>query len=219
MVKSNTRTGMSGIWTNKEKSLLRSLTSPMEIQMFLNKLPYNSRPTALSPRRVLKERTAHCFEGALFAAAALRLLGHPPLIVDMEAKNDDDHVIAVFKKGGRWGAVAKSNTTLLRYREPVYRSLRELVMSYFDMYFNTRGDKSLRTYSRPVNLSRFDHRHWMTTDEDLEFIGDFLYSIPHKKILTQQEIHNLKRADADIMKACFTGSNKAGLFKPRSPCR
>jgi len=151
----------------------------------------------------------------MFAAAALRMIGYPPLIVDMEAKNDDDHVIAIFKDNDRWGAVAKSNTTLLRFREPVYKSLRELVMSYFEMYFNTKGYKSLRTYSRPVNLARFDNRDWMTTDEDLEFIGDYLYKRPHIKILSNDEIKKLRQADKDIMKACFLGSNAAGLFKPQ----
>jgi hypothetical protein len=195
--------------------ILRTFKTPIAIQLFINNLPYNSKPTALSPRCVYEQRTAHCFEGAMFAAAALHLMGYPPLIVDMEAENDDDHVIAVFKENNRWGAIAKSNTTLLRFREPVYGSLRELVMSYFEMYFNTEGFKSLRTYSRPVNLARFDNRNWMTTNEDLEYIGDYLYKIPHMKILSNSEIKKLQRADKDIMKACFLGSNAAGLFKPR----
>ena len=130
---------------------MRQFRTPSEIQQFLNKLKYRIEGGARSPLIVEKTRLANCFDGAVYAAAALETLGHPPLIVDLVAKNDDDHVIAVYRCGG-WGAVAKSNTTLLRSRAPVYRSLRELVMSYFDSYFNTHGHKSLRSYSAPVNL-------------------------------------------------------------------
>ena len=133
---------------------------------------------------MIRKRSAHCFEGALFAAAALQFIGYKPLIVDMRAVNDDDHVIAVFKEDGHWGAVAKSNFTSLRYREPVYRSLRELVMSYFDFFFNTNGYKSLRSYSLPFDLSAFESRKWTTTDEDLEYIGDKLESLRHFPVVT-----------------------------------
>jgi hypothetical protein len=187
----------------------------MDIQLYLNKLPYNPDYITKSPKRVMIEKTANCFEGALFAAAALRYLGYPPLIVDLVAYNDDDHVIAVFKKNGRWGAIAKSNFTTLRFREPVYRTIRELIMSYFDFYFNTNGDKSLRNYSRPLNLSRFDKSNWMTTDDDLGFIGDYLFKIKHIKILTPSMTRNLFKADKDILKAGMLGSVKEGLFKPK----
>ncbi len=121
-------------------------------------MPYHLAGTAWSPRRVLRERTAHCLEGAVFAAAALRVLGFPPLLLDLEAVQDTDHVVAVFRSRGHWGAIAKSNFSGLRYREPVHRSLRELVMSYFEGYINLRGDRTLRAYSRPVDLARFDRR-------------------------------------------------------------
>jgi hypothetical protein len=163
----------------------------------------------------MKARAAHCFEGALFAAAALRVLGHTPCIVDLVAHNDDDHVIAVFRERGLWGAIAKSNTTLLRFREPVYRSLRELVMSYFEMYFNTKGDKSLVSYSRPVNLSRFDGLQWMTAPGDLDYIGDHLFSIAHIPVVPEEHRESLNRADKDVMKACFLGSIPSGLYKPK----
>ena len=130
-------------------------------------MEYNPEYITNSPRKVLQCKKANCFEGALFAAAALKIIGFKPLIVDFMTENDDDHVIAVFKQDNYYGAVAKSNTKLLRYREPVYRTLRELVMSYFDFYFNTLGELSLRSYSNPVNLSKFDKFNWMTTDEDL----------------------------------------------------
>ena len=159
---------------------------------------------------------ANCFEGALFAAAVLRMLGHKPLIVDLMAHNDDDHVIAIFKQNNLFGAVAKSNTTTLRFREPVYRSVRELVMSYFDFYFNTLGDKSLRSYSNPVNLSKFDKNNWMTTEKDLEFIGDYPFTIKHNIILDAKSIRNLSPADKEVLEICFIGSDPKGLFKPKS---
>ncbi len=202
-------------WNRSELRLFRSFSAPLHIQTFLNRLRYNDRPTSMSPRRVLQVRTAHCFEGALFAAAALRFQGHPPLVVDLAACNDDDHVIAVFRRNGLWGAVAKSNTTMLRFREPVYRSLRELVMSYFEMYFNTKGEKSLVSYSRPVNLARYDHRHWMTAEEDLDYIGDHLYAIKHIKVVADGYREVLAPADKDVVKACFLGSIPSGLYKPR----
>ncbi len=202
-------------WNRSELRLYRSFSAPVHIQTFLNRLRYNDRPTSMSPRRVLKERTAHCFEGAMFAAAALRFQGYPPLVVDFSARNDDDHVIAVFRRNGLWGAVAKSNTTMLRFREPVYRSLRELVMSYFEMYFNTKGEKSLVGYSRPLNLARYDERHWMTAEEDLDYIGDHLYALEHVKVVADTYRKLLAPADKDVVKACFLGSIPSGLYKPK----
>ncbi|MBU2584417.1 MAG: hypothetical protein KKH32_03710 [Bacteroidetes bacterium] len=199
----------------KEIQLFKKFKIPMDIQLFLNKLPYNPEYITKSPRRVLIDKTANCFEGALFAAAALRNLGYPPLIVDLMAHNDDDHVIAVYKKNGHWGAIAKSNFTTLRFRESVYRTIRELIISYFDFYFNTIGDKSLRSYSRPINLSRFDKFNWMTTDEDIDFIGDYLFKVKHINILTPQMTRNLSKADKDVLKAGMLGSVKEGLFKPK----
>ncbi len=143
-----------------EFRLLRSLSTPHKIQKYLDELAYNKErggETCRSPRRVIRDRTAHCFEGALLAAAALRVQGRPPWILDLESVRDDDHVIAIYRDYECWGAIAKSNYSGLRFREPVYRSLRELVMSYFEDYFNLAGEKTLRAYSRPINLSRFDY--------------------------------------------------------------
>ena len=143
-----------------ERKILRSLTTPAKIQRFLdNEIRYNLEPggdTCYSPRTVLRKRVAHCMEGAMLAAVALRQLGHPPLLVDLEAVRDSDHVLAVYRANGYWGAVAKSDYSGLRSREPVYRNIRELVMSYFEHYFNPAGEKTLRAYSRPVNLRQFD---------------------------------------------------------------
>ena len=149
-------------FTPAELRKLRNFKDPYGIQRFLDETPYHLADTAWSPREVLREQTSHCLEGAIFAAAALRALGFPPLVIDFEAENDTDHVLAVYRVKDHWGAVAKSNYTGCRYREPVYRSLRELAMSYFNIYFNMRGERSLRSFSRPVNLARFDHLEWMT---------------------------------------------------------
>jgi hypothetical protein len=202
-------------WTKDEISFLNTMSDPDKIQGFLDSIEYNPVYECRSPRWVIKKRSAHCFEGALFAAAAMEFNGYQPLIVDLKAYNDDDHVIAIFKKDGYWGAVAKSNFTSLRYREPVYRSLRELIMSYFDFYFNTDGDKSLRSYSAPLNLTIYNSRHWTTTDEDLEFIGDKLEQLHHYPVVNEKMIKNLKRASAIMLAAGMLGSKAEGLFKPR----
>ncbi|HEX2968933.1 MAG TPA: hypothetical protein VHO46_07485 [Bacteroidales bacterium] len=201
-------------WNQEELKLLKSLDHVIKIQDFLDSAAYNPKYECRSPRYVIRTRTAHCFEGALFAASALEFLGYRPLIVDMKAWNDDDHVIAVFKEGGYWGAVAKSNFTTLRFREPVYKSMRELIMSYFDFYFNIAGDKSLRSYSIPFDLSKYNSVHWRTTDEDLEFIGDKLETLRHFPVISNKMIPGLSKASDISLKAGMLGSNEEGLFKP-----
>src|SRR5215470_3568398 len=178
---SGTSLKMYGL-NREELRLLRKLSTPEKIQKYLDDLPYNKEKegeTCRSPRLVIRHNTAHCFEGALFAAAALRAGGRPPLILDLEAVRDDDHVIAVYRTNGYWGAIAKSNYAGLRFRSPVYRTLRELALSYFEHYYNLRGEKTLRNYSRPVNLSRFDDIDWMTADEPLWAIPEYLCEIKH----------------------------------------
>ena len=194
--------------------LMKPLDSPAKIQEFLDSIPYNTTKRTLSPLLVMKERMAHCMDGGMFAAAALRRLGHPPLIVDLSAENDDDHIIAVFREGKCWGAVAKSNTTVLRFREPVYRNLRELAMSYFDLYYNLNGKKSLRSYSRTIDLSRFDDRDWETTEEDLEFIGDYTYTVRHYPLITPIQAGKLSDVPKYLYDAGFSGADIDGLFKP-----
>ncbi len=191
-----------------------AFSSPWEIQRFLSAIPYNPKEECKSPKRVLAERNAHCFEGALFAASRLRELGYPPLLMDLRAWNDDDHVIALFKERGRWGAVAKSNFTTLRFREPVYRTLRELAMSYFDFYFNTLGQKTLRAYSRPLKLAQFDGKNWMETDVDLVYIGDAFRALPYYELLDSDQVAHLVEVDEDLLKAGLMGSNPAGLYVP-----
>jgi hypothetical protein len=201
-------------WTKDEIRFLKTLNNPDKIQGFLDAIEYNPVYECRSPRWVIRKRSAHCFEGALFAAAVLQFHGYKPVIVDLKAYNDDDHVITIFKEDGHWGAVAKSNFTSLRFREPVYRSLRELVMSFFDFYFNTVGDKSLRSYSIPLDLTVYNPRHWATTDEDLEYIGDKLEEIKHFPVINEKMIKNLKRASDIMLQAGMLGSRPEGLFKP-----
>jgi len=196
----------------EEWATLRRLSSPEKIQSFLDDdIGYNKEregPTCRSPRRVLRDRVAHCIEGALFAAAALRSSGHPPLIVDLVAVRDDDHILAVFKEHGHWGAIAKSNYAGLRFREPVYRSLRELAMSYYEHYYNLKGEKTLRAFSRPVNLSRFDKLGWMTTEQDLWVICDYLCTIHHTDILRPEMTRKRRRLDRRSYEAGLVGAVK-----------
>jgi hypothetical protein len=194
-------------FTPAELRALRALRTPHGIQRALDAMPYHHASTAWSPRRVLHERRAHCLEGAVFAAAALRVLGHPPLLLDLEAVQDTDHVLAVYRERGHWGAIAKSNFAGLRYREPVYRSVRELVMSYFEGYINLRGDRTLRAYSWPVNLARFDRRRpgWMTTDGDLWWVAEHLVAIRHTPLLRPAMIRRLHRVDRRSLDAGLVG--------------
>jgi hypothetical protein len=201
-------------WNTEEREFLKMFSDPWDIQVYLDSIDYNPDYECRSPRWVIRKRFAHCFEGALFAAAILDHIGYKPLIVDMKAFNDDDHVIAVFREEGYWGAVAKSNFTSLRFREPVYRSLRELVMSYFDFYFNLNRDKSLRSYSLPFDLSLFNKRNWATTDEDLEYIGDKIEALHHFPVVSEKMIKKLRIASESMLKAGMLDSNEAGLFKP-----
>ena len=188
-------------FTPAELRKLRSFKGPYGVQRFLDDMPYHLADTAWSPRRVLRERTSHCLEGAIFAAAALRALGFPPLLLDFEAENDTDHVLAAFRVKGHWGAVAQSNYTGCRYREPVYRSLRELAMSYFNLYFNMRGERTLRNFSRPVNLARFDRLEWMTTEDPVWFIPNYLCDIHHFKLLRPGMVKRLHRVDKRLFQA------------------
>jgi hypothetical protein len=203
-------------WTRTEAGALKSLDTPFKIQQFLDECSYNSTEETRSPRYVFEHKRAHCLEGAVFAAACLELLGRPPLVIDLQAFNDDDHVIAVFKQDNCWGGIAKSNFTTLRYREPVYRTLRELAMSYFDLYFNSLGDKSLRAYSLPHNLNRFNRMEWRITMNDLEDIGYFLDKVKHFPLITKAQADRLERATPLLLESSLMGSDPAGLFTPDS---
>jgi hypothetical protein len=199
--------------TSQELTVVKRLSSPEKVQYFLDyDVGYNKEAdgeTSRSPRRVLRDRVAHCAEGAFFAAAALRVHSHEPLIVDLEAVRDDDHLLAVFKEHGRWGAIAKSNYAGLRFREPVYRTIRELVMSYYEHYYNPAGEKTLRAYStRPVNLKRFDRMNWMTAEEDLWEICEYFCVVPHSRVMPPQAERKRRRMDRRLYEAGMVGAVK-----------
>jgi len=203
--------------SKSERQFFETLTTPAKIQAFLDSIPYSTELLYRCPLRVLRERVAHCFDGALFAAAALRRLDYPPIILEMVPNGrDDDHLLALYKRNGHWGAVAKSNFVGLRFREPVYRSLRELVMSYFEQFYNVEREKTLRSYSLPLNLKGFDKWNWMTSDESLEHIAQRLDRVRKIAILTQPMISNLSLVDERSYRAGLFESNEVGLFKPAS---
>ena len=202
------------LFNRRELRTLSRLDSPARIQAFLAGLPYSADDFYRCPRRVLKDRKAHCFDGALFGAAALRRLGYPPLVLEMHAKHDDCHLIALFRQHGCWGAVAKSNFAGLRFREPVYRTLRELVMSYFESFYNVERDKTLRSYTRPLNLETFDKFDWMRSDEHLEGIARRLDEFRAIRLVTPQMVAGLSPVDARSYRAGLLGANRAGLYRP-----
>jgi hypothetical protein len=186
--------------TAEEGRVLSTLRTPWRIQQFVVGLRANFEKggdTLRSVRGVLKHREAHCIEAAFTAACALWLAGEPPLIMDLEAdKNDSDHVVALFKRDGCWGAISKTNHIWVRWRDPVYRTPRELAMSYFHEYVDTRQRKSLRTYSMPIDLRRFPIDTWITNAGDCWDVGAALCDVRHFKLLTQTQIRALTRRDA-----------------------
>jgi hypothetical protein len=207
----------SHLWTAEERALLASLDQPWKIQDYLDSLPYNTDQQTRSPRRVMRELRAHCTEGAIFAAAALRFHGHAPLVLDLRAVDDDDHVIAIYRTRGLFGAVAKSNFSLLRLREPIYRNYRELALSYFEPYYNMLGERTLRSYSRPLDLSHFDARSWETTEQDLEWIGERLNTVWHYPLVDAATVQEMQPVDNLLYQAGLLGSDPAGLYKPLPP--
>jgi hypothetical protein len=187
-------------FTKSELTLLKRLKTPAKIQDYLDRVSFNHElhgPTCRSPRRVMRDRTANCVEGALFAACALRLHGHKPLVVDLTAApHDYDHVIAVFKQRGCWGAISKTNHAVLRYRDPVYKSIRELAMSYFHEYTDDDGKKTLRSYTRPVDLQRFHRIGWKTREKDLWDVYNYLFDVPHYPVVNRTQTTHLRPATA-----------------------
>ena len=202
----------------QQLDLLSSLTSPERIQTYLDSIPYSDEDINRCPLRVLQDRKAHCYDGAFFAAAALRRIGHPPIVVDMmpEPQRDDDHLLAIFKRDGLFGAVAKSNFVGLRYREAIHRSLRELVLSYFEDYFNVEGEKTLRAYTRPLNLKSFDGLDWERQDEGVDAIEAQLWRIRRIPLFTPEVAAALSPVDPRSLAAGLYGSDPAGLFRPSS---
>jgi hypothetical protein len=212
-VRSPTRHDTDFGLTRGEARLLRSLSTPRKILDYLDALDYDHAGIGCrSPRRVLTERRVQCMDGALFGAAALRFQGRPPLLLDLEADNDTDHVMALFRENGCWGAVGRSNYSGLRYREPIYRKLRELVLSLFEEYSNLRREKTLRRYSRPVSLTRFDKRGWMTAEDNLWDIPLFLVDVRHYRLLKPREARGLSTTDRRQFESTLLGREENGRF-------
>ncbi|MEP7132556.1 MAG: hypothetical protein ABI914_05280 [Acidobacteriota bacterium] len=204
--------------TPREAGFLRRLSPPWRIQRYLDSIEYDVEASGCrSPRRVLRERTVQCMDGALFAAAALRLQGEPPLLLDLEADADDDHVLALFRGPSGWGAIARSNYSGLRYREPVHATIRALALSYLEGYFNLRRQKTLRRHSGPVHLGRFDRLRWMTAEEDLWAIPEALVGVPHRVLFRPAVQRALAPVDSRTFLAGLVGrKEKASSRQKRS---
>ena len=191
--------------TDAEKRLFKKLKTPALIQDFLNRIPFNFEKggdTHYSPRMVMRKKKAHCIEGALFAAAALWMGGEPPLIMDLKSsRGDDDHVVALYKRNGYWGALSKTNHAVLRFRDPVYKTPRELALSYFHEWFmNENGKKTLRSYSYPVNMKRFGVS-WVTSEKNLFWLDRKLNKLPHFPVAPRENLKRLRPADPVERKA------------------
>lgn len=201
------------MWTTWEEKFLRSLNTPDKIQKYIDSLIYNPENAALSSRYVMLSGDGHCLEGAFVAAAAMEFLGYPPLVVDLLGHRDDDHVIYVYRTSSGWGSIGKSNTTLLKGRPPRYRSIQELVMSYFPFYFNTDGQLSLYAYSKPINLNRYGLWNWRWGEDNLENLGKSFSDETHFEIITKKALGKLPPVSDALMKACFLGADQRGLYK------
>jgi len=193
-------------FNKKEVELIGRLNTPAKIQDFISEMQVNfeyNGDTNMSPLTVLRKKTCHCMEGALLGAFLLSLIGFKPLVVDMRGTKEDwDHVIAVFNIEGYWGAISKTNHSVLRYREPVYTSIRELIMSYFNEYTDDKtGKKTLRDFSVPVDLTMFDSINWISSADDLFEIPEYLDTVKHFKILDKKQERNLRVLEKIELKA------------------
>jgi hypothetical protein len=203
--------------TSQERQLLDALDSPSRIQSFLDGVEYPSSEENRSCVEVLRQRKAHCLDGGLFAAMALRRIGFRPRIIDLQPEpgRDDDHVLALFQIDGYWGAVAKSNYSGLRYREAIYRTTRELAISYFEDFFNVLGEKTLRTYSRVIHLERFDHLNWMTESSGVDAIEVYLKQVKTYPLITKERAAQLSLVDKRSFDAGTLGINFDGAYQPK----
>jgi hypothetical protein len=198
-----------------DRRALSGLAAPPAVQAFLDTLPYSADPCYRPPRRALRDRKAHCFDGALLAAVALRRLGFPPLILELLPNaRDDDHIIALYRVDGRWGAVAKSNFTGLRFREPIHRTVRELVLTYFEPYHNALGEKTLRGYTAPLDLARLDGLDWMGSAAGMEAVAERLDRTRRYALLSPTMEARLCPVDPRALRAGLLGADEAGLWRP-----
>jgi hypothetical protein len=207
--------------SNEQIEILSGLTNPYEIQVFLDQMPYSTEETNRTPVQVMQDRVAHCLDGAFFAAAALRRIGYPPILVDMfpDPGMDDDHVLAIYQHNGGYGAVAKSNFPGLRSREPIHRSIRELVITYFEPFFNVDGVRTLRTYTRPLNLKQFDPLGWTYKPAGVQYVEHRLLIAARIELITPTMISTLSPIDPLSYEAGTVGVNPDGLYQPGKPLK
>lgn len=201
-------------WTTSERAILRRLNSPVAIQAYLDEIRYSIVDTTRSPRGVMTSRRAHCFDGALLAAAAIEFHGGRPRLIDLRANDDDDdHILAIFERHGLYGAIGKSNYTGCRYRDPVFRTLRELAMSYFCVYFNLAGRKTLREYSALFDLTTVRDVDWRCSASDLSPLGDRIDAIRHFRLIPRRSERELALADERSFRAETLGLDKRGSMQ------
>lgn len=205
-------TGAGGRWTGREERALSALNSPDKIQRFLDRLPYRCEDGHLCARAAIRDNRAHCFDGALLAAAALVRCRIEPRLIDLCATKDDDHILCAFRWRGRWGAIAKSNFPGLRFREPVFRSPRELVLSYFELYFNLEGEKTLREFSTPLMLPSVRRIDWECDDSAGDRIVSLLTRQKHHQLLLSGQARILRKLDERLFKSQLVGVNMKGAY-------
>ena len=203
--------------SNQERAFMETLNSPFKIQAFLDEIKYPSGDENRSPLQVLRDGEAHCLDGGLFAATALQLIGFPPMIIDLqpEPERDDDHVLALYRIDGFWGAVAKSNFNGLRFREAIFCTTRELALSYFEDFFNVLGEKTLRSYSRIIRLESFDHLNWMVNPAGVDAIERYLKRIKTRPLISPDQAQRLSPVSKRSFAAGTLGINLHGVYSPK----
>ncbi len=191
------------------RAAFRGLESPAAVQEYLDSIPYRAEELDRSPLRVMMDGQAHCLDGGIMAALALWRIGFRPLILDLvpAPKSDDDHVLAVFQVEGTWGALAKSNYPNLRSREPVHRNLRELAMTYFEFYFNLQREKTLRAYTRPLDLRHFQDPSWMWDEAGIRKVTKRLYSLKPIPLISETSAEKLNLSDKRTYMAGTLGTD------------
>ena len=200
---------------SRDRESFLALRTPVQVQAFLDSMPYDGGERDRTPLAVIQERRCHCLDGGLFAALALGCIGFPPRIIDLvpEPGTDDDHVLAIFQINGLYGAVAKSNFSGLRYREPIHRSLRELVMTYFEVFFNVDGLKTLRGYTRPFNLAAYDRYDWQTSESGSAAVIERFYALKFIPVIPPALVPSLSRLDQRAYQTNMSGVDRDGLYK------
>jgi hypothetical protein len=200
------------MWNKRERAIISRLKTPERVQDFLDSIPYRCEDGHLSARAVLRDRRAHCFDGSLFAAACLLGSQYEPYLIDLCATDDDDHMVCAFRWRGSWGAVAKSNFPGLRFREPIFRSPRELVLSYFEFYFSMKRQKSLRSYSKPFRLPAVSRLDWQCDDDAGDKLVELITATPHHDIITKESARTLRRVDRRLYSSQLVGVDLKGVY-------